>query len=317
MATEMVKENTPRTAGYVDRGANYQRKQEKLKQEEEELQRLMEAQGKEQEDVVEEPSIDEEEEDVEIETPADKKKRKEKEDTKQEDESDEELSAEEKSFKKRYGDLRRHSQKKQEELTKRIEELESKLKDGPQSVRPPKSDEDIEAWARKYPDVASIVETIAEKKAAERFKDAESRLKELDSAREEATRTKAENSIRKAHPDFDTLRDSDEFHNWAEEQPKWVQDALYENMDDPASVVRVIDLYKVDNKIDLGERKSKAKEAAKAVSKGKPTKIDTEEVLFKESDVKKMSDKEFEESYEQIQKAMAEGKFVYDLSQRR
>ena len=27
----------------------------------------------------------------------------------------------------------------------------------------------------------------------------------------------------KIHPDFDTIRDSDDFHNWAEEQPQWVQ----------------------------------------------------------------------------------------------
>jgi hypothetical protein len=66
---------------------------------------------------------------------------------------------------------------------------------------------------------------------------------------------KAENVIRKSHPDFDELRDSDEFHNWAEEQPKWVRDALYENMDDPASVIRVIDLYKVDNGYDTSAKK--------------------------------------------------------------
>ena len=33
------------------------------------------------------------------------------------------------------------------------------------------------------------------------------------------------------HPDFDEIRDGDEFHEWAEDQPKWVQDALYENDD--------------------------------------------------------------------------------------
>lgn len=315
MPEEMVKEATPKNAGYMNRGVNYNKKRQRIEEGERELEELMKQQmgSKEQEDVVEEPDINEEEEEVEIETPADKKRKEEK-DT---DEDDSELSAEEKSFKKRYGDLRRHSQKKQEELTKRIEELESRLSNAPEGVRPPKSDEDIEAWAKKYPDVASIVETIAEKKAAERFKSAESRLAELDKAKEEATRTKAENAIRKAHPDFDTLRDSDEFHNWAEEQPKWVQDALYENMDDAQSVVRVIDLYKVDNKIDLGERKTKSKEAAKAVAKGKPTKVDTEGKTYKESDVKKMSDKEFEENYEQIQKAMAEGKFVYDLTKNR
>jgi hypothetical protein len=40
-----------------------------------------------------------------------------------------------------------------------------------------------------------------------------------------------------AHPDFGTIRDSDEFHEWAEEQPKWVQDALYENDSDARSAL--------------------------------------------------------------------------------
>jgi len=115
------------------------------------------------------------------------------------------------------------------------------------SVRPPKSDEDIEAWASKHPDVAAIVETIAEKKAAERFADANERFKELDDAKYEATRTRAETEIRKAHSDFDDLREADEFHDWVDEQPKWVRDALYENSDDAGSVIRVLDLYKVDN----------------------------------------------------------------------
>jgi hypothetical protein len=35
----------------------------------------------------------------------------------------------------------------------------------------PKSEQDIEAWAKKYPDVAGIVEAIADKKAQERASD--------------------------------------------------------------------------------------------------------------------------------------------------
>ena len=36
-----------------------------------------------------------------------------------------------------------------------------------QEIKLPKSDDDIEAWAAQYPDVAAIVETIAIKKARE------------------------------------------------------------------------------------------------------------------------------------------------------
>ena len=41
----------------------------------------------------------------------------------------------------------------------------------------PKSDEDIEAWAKEYPDVAKIVETIAMKKAKEQSEQLEKKNK--------------------------------------------------------------------------------------------------------------------------------------------
>jgi FMN phosphatase YigB (HAD superfamily) len=76
---------------------------------------------------------------------------------------EETLSAEEKSFKKRYGDLRRHMQDKEKEWDEKFKAFEETIKK--ESIIPPKSDEDIEQWAKEYPDVAGIVETIAAKKA--------------------------------------------------------------------------------------------------------------------------------------------------------
>lgn len=285
---------------YADRGSNYAVKQARIDKEEKELAELMgninpdeEAEVEEEEVVVtEEPLVEEAEEDTE---------------------SDEKLSGEEKSFKKRYGDLRRHMSTKEKEWEARFAALESKETT---SVRAPKSDEDIEEWASKYPDVAAIVETIAEKKATEKFASAEGRLREFDEAKEEAERNKAETVIRKSHSDFDDLRAGDEFHDWVEIQPKWVRDALYENADDPLSVIRVIDLYKVDKGLTPSDKKSQAKDAAKTVSKRTRTKVDADgsESMLKESAVAKMSDKQFEDNYEAISAAMQSGKFIYDIS---
>ena len=185
-----------------------------------------------------------------------------------------------------------------------------------ETIVPPKSDEDIEEWSRQYPDVAGIVETIAAKKAQEMFKKAEDRLSQLDEIQYEAERKTAEAKIRDSHPDFDKLRDSDAFHHWAEAQPRWVRDALYENMDDPDSVIRVIDLYKIDNGDTPQAKKTKTREAAKSISKGSRTKVDPTEggATLKESEVAKMSAREFEAREEEITKAMRTGKFVYDLS---
>lgn len=277
------------TKTLVDRGYNHARKQAKMEQEEKELAEL---QAKISGEVVEEP--EEEEEAVE---------------EVQEQEEPEPTSAEERSFKKRYGDLRRHMQQKEKEY-------EEKLKAAGDNIAPPKTEADLKAWAEKYPDVANIVESIATKKAQEMFDKADVRFKELDEAKLEAARVKSENTIRKSHPDFDTLKESDEFHVWAEEQPKWVQDALYENADDPASVVRVIDLYKVDNGMTPSAKKDRAKAAATATPKGSRSAIDPDESSkkFSESQIKKMSDKEFETNMEAIAEAQRTGKFIYDLT---
>jgi len=304
----------PKTAGFVDRGFNHSKKQKRIEEEEAEIARLeAEARG---EEVAEDKPSGEDTEDNQVQA-TDDSKQEEQESKKvetQEDNSDEGLSPEEKSFKKRYGDLRRHMQDKEKDWNQRLEKLEKrKAKD---SIIPPKSDEDIEKWAKEYPDVAGIVERIASEKAKEMFSKAESRLKELDEAHSEAIRMKAENVIRKTHDDFDDLRQSEGFHNWVEEQPKWVKDALYENMDDPGSVIRVIDLYKVDNGLTLAAKKETKKAAASTVTKGTRTSIDAKGVSgqIKESDVAKMSNKEFEERQDEINESMRKGKFVYDVS---
>ena len=289
---ELAEVETPKTAGFVDRGYNYERKRKKLEDEEEEIKRLEAKQAgkpEEQEEVTQEAETDTEDE-------------------------EKTLSAEERSFKKRYGDLRRHIQKKEKEWEEKLEALQKRsVREG---IIPPKSDEDIEKWAKDYPDVAGIVETIATKKAQEMFNKADIKLQEIDDARIEAQRIKAENSIRKSHEDFDTLRNSDEFHDWADEQPKWVKDALYENSDDPASVVRVIDLYKIDNGLTNTDKKTNRKAAASTVTKRSKTQIDAEGVSnsISESQVAKMTAREFEERSDEITKAMRSGKFVYDMS---
>jgi len=223
-------------------------------------------------------------------------------------------TGEERTYKKRYDDIRKLQSNTAAELKAIKAQLENAKDQG--SVRPPKSDEDIQAWAEKHPDVAAIVETIAEKKAQEKFSIAEDRLRQIDEMSAEANRSKSMDAIRDSHSDFDDLKESDEFHDWAGEQPKWVQDALYENQDDPRSVVRVIDLYKGDKGMDNKSRKKSSKEAASAVVTKRTTKPSdaSGEISFTESMISKMSMKEFEKNQDAIMEAQRAGKFIYDLS---
>ena len=227
---------------------------------------------------------------------------------------DKELSKEEATFKKRYGDLRRHQQEKEKEWADKLKDLE----DGPTgAIAPPRSDEDIEAWATKYPDIAGIVETIATKKAQEMFDKTNTRFKELDDLNFEAKRGKAEGAIRVSHPDFDALKGSDEFHDWADGQSDWIKNALYDNQDDSKSVIRILDLYKMDKGLTPAAKKANAKDAASDVkSKRSAPSIDAdgEGKRFSESQIKKESDAWFEKNYGKIIESQRTGNFVYDLS---
>ncbi len=227
-------------------------------------------------------------------------------------------SAEEKTFKKRYSDLRRHQQKQAEEFKAELAAMKSQLeKATKKEMKLPKSDEDIETWAAEYPDVAAIVETIAMKKAAEQSTALEERMKAIDEMQTSATKEKAEAALMQMHPDFDEIRDSDDFHNWAEEQPKWVQDALYDNDNDARSAARAIDLYKADMGIAEAKKSKSGKDAAKSVTakntRNKPQE-DESSTYLRESQVEKMSAHEYEKHADEIMEAIRSGKFIYDLS---
>lgn len=233
------------------------------------------------------------------------------------DGDDSNLSAEEKSFKKRYGDLRRHSQQQQVTLQKQIDELRSQLQSSTEKqIKLPKSEEELNEWAKTYPDVAKIVETIAIKKAKEQTQALDERFKQLDEREHQTAKEKAEAELMRLHPDFDSIRDDDDFHNWVEDQPKWVQDALYDNDSDARAAARAIDLYKADKNIKTRKTNSD-KGAAESVntrgSRSAPT-GESKDGVFYESQVSKMSTFEYEKNQEAIAKALQSGKFVYDIS---
>jgi len=293
---ELSTMETPKTAGFVDsKHTNANRR--RAEKEEKELEELLKT-GK------EEPAEEEEAQTAEA------TKEEEKVEAKADD--DKELTREEKTYKKRYDDLRRHQNK----LVEQVKTLEAKIAD-PASFAAPTTEEELEAWKEKYPDVANIVATLAKKEAQAMYNAADERLTRLDEIAADANRAKAEAEIRAIHSDFDELKESDAFHDWVDVQPKWVKDALYVNEDDPASVARVIDLYKADNNIVNKTKKASAKKAATAiVTKKGRTSVDADDVSGKitESDVNRMSAREYEDRSDEIMEAMRTGRFVYDMT---
>ena len=287
-AQEMVVDATPKKTAFMDKRSTHA---DRIKKDEEELELLKkQAEGEPEEPVTEEKAEDEE-----------KPK-----------------NAEERTFKKRYGDLRRHSQEKEKQFQKQLDDLKAQLeKATKKEIKLPKTEAEIEEWAKEYPDVAGIVETIAIKKAKEQSDALELRIKEIDELNARTTKERAEVELLRIHPDFAEIRESDDFHEWADEQPKWVQDALYENSEDARSAARAIDLYKSDRNIGKKEKVDSSKEAAKAVStKTQKTVPDTENKnsVIRESDVQRMSADEYDKNSDTIMEAIRSGNFVYDIS---
>ena len=288
MAEEM---QSPKKVAFANRKYT---NEEKRKMEEEELEQLL----KEQRGETEETATDTKE-------------------VAEEAQEAEPTSAEEKTFKKRYGDLRRHTQEKEKEFQSEINELKKQLDSATRKeIKLPTSEEDLEKWSAEYPDVAAIVETIAIKKAKEQSEALEGRIKAVDEMQYNAQKEKAEAELMRLHPDFGEIRDSDDFHNWAEEQPQWVQNALYENDNDARSAARAIDLYKADKDITT-KKSSTGKDAAKSVnsrnSRSKPQDNESSTYL-RESQVHKMSPQEYEKKSDEIIEAIRSGKFIYDMS---
>jgi hypothetical protein len=230
-----------------------------------------------------------------------------------EEDEDANLDAEESTFKKRYGDLRRHMQRTQEENNRQLRLLQDQVESlTRKQVKLPKSDQELDAWAKKYPDVAKIVETIATKKAMEARGEVDQRLKRVEELETKIAREKAEKELARLHPDFDELRQDKAFHQWVSQQPKWIQSALYDNDTDFLGAAKAIDLYKSEN----GRKKrTKDTDAARSVpTRNRREDISDGKVTWSESRVKRLTAQEYEKFEKDIENAIRSGNFEYDIS---
>ena len=223
-------------------------------------------------------------------------------------------NAEERVFKKRYGDLKRHYDSTLGKHKDEVRTLRTQLTNSNKQIIPPKSKEELEAWKKEYPDVYEMVETIAINKADRRAKEIEDKYQNLQVQQEQIAKEKAEVELLKLHPDFAELRAKDDFHEWATKQDPVIQDWLYENTSNANLAGRAIDLYKMDKgigKYSNKQEKDIKKEAAKAISKtrkaestegAKPKKV------WSNAEISKMNVREYAKYEEEIDKAVREGR---------
>ena len=222
-------------------------------------------------------------------------------------------NAEDRVFKKRYDDLKRHYDSTLGKHKDEVRTLRTQLEQSSKQFIPPKSKDELESWRKEYPDVYEMVETIAMSKADSRAKEMETKYQNLQVQQEEIAKEKAEVELLKMHPDFNDLRSKDDFHEWAAKQDPVIQDWLYENTSNASLAGRALDLYKMDRglgKYSKKEEQTAKKEAAKVVSKTKkaeaseaPTKK-----VWSNAAIAKMSVREYAKHEEDIDNAIKEGR---------
>lgn len=206
---------------------------------------------------------------------------------------------EEASFKKRYADLRRHSQRQVDSLKEELAGLKDQLKNA-QNSSSPTSVEEVKKWAEENPKAAAIIREIA--------RDATPPKDDYKKVSHEISLMKSEANIRKAHPDFDDITSDTAFHDWAERQPKKLQDMIYGS--DADDVIWALHQFKKEK-----PQPDTSADSAKAVTKSrKPDAPGNKGKAFSESQVNAMSLPEYEANEEAIRESMKNGSFVYDLS---
>lgn len=228
---------------------------------------------------------------------------------------DDQLSPEERTFKKRYSDLRRHSDRKTNELVKRVKELEQALaaKPATPAYKIPKTDAELAEWRNQYPDVADIVETIAHKRAEELASDVRNELETLRTTAMTATQELARTRILEAHPDFDDITGSDEFWEWLNDQEPDVRAMVEDNIDNAGKMIAALKLYKID--AGIVSKKSKKETKASAATAVEPrTSIEdptkSGKKIWKTSEIAKLNARQFAEVEAELDAANREGRIV-------
>ena len=213
------------------------------------------------------------------------------------------------NYKKRYDDLKRHYDEKLSEFKQREQEL---LATARPQYQAPKTQEDIEKFKEEYPDLYDTVETVAHLRSSEQVGQIEEQLSAIKEREARILQREAEADILAKHPDFPELRNSEEFHTWAETQPEQIQQWIYKNPDNAQLASKAIDLFKLENGYKTQTKsQSKRKASAADMVSTKTTAIEAKQPkIWTEGEIAAMSLDKFDKYENEIREAISEGRVV-------
>ena len=221
------------------------------------------------------------------------------------------------NYKKRYDDLKTHYDSRLNEFKAREQELLDEAVKNRPDYRAPKSPEELEQFKNEYPDVMAVVETVAHLESESKTKVLEERLSALQDRENELVRKDAETNLREKHPDFDEIRNSDDFQEWANLQPESIKDWIFNNPDDATLASRALDLFKKDIGLEVPQGiqpKSNSKQTQQSAADMISTKTTSvnpnQQRVWSEREISAMSVAEFDKYESEISDAMQEGRII-------
>ena len=218
-------------------------------------------------------------------------------------------------WKKRYSDLKRYHDTKQNEWKQQQELSEAKLvaqQRVPNEL--PKTPEELESFREEYPEIFSVMQSVSHLEADARVQELERHIEHLNENELKAKEQVSEQELLIRHPDFVELKETQEFMDWLSVQPENISDGLYKNKSDVDWASRVIDLYKLETDHSRSKPKSRKKQdAAAAVTKTRTSpanQVSDDKKIWTSSEISKLKPHEFERLEKEIDKASREGRII-------
>ena len=221
------------------------------------------------------------------------------------------------NYKKRYDDLKTHYDSKLNEFKAREQELIQEAVTNRPEYRAPKSAEELEKFKTEYPDVYEVVESVAHMQSENQVAELQTRLDAMQGRETEILKREAEKDLREKHPDFDEIRNSDEFQEWANVQPEAIKDWIFNNSSDATLASRALDLFKKDIGLEVQQGKQpksnskQTKQSAADMISTKTTSVEpNQQRVWSEREIAAMSVAEFDKYESEISEAMQEGRII-------
>ena len=221
------------------------------------------------------------------------------------------------NYKKRYDDLKTHYDSRLNEFKAREQELIQEAVSNRPEYKAPKSAEELEQFKNEYHDVYEVVESVAHMQSENQVAELQTRLDAMQGRETEILRREAEKDLREKHPDFDEIRNSDEFQDWANLQPESIKDWIFNNPSDATLASRALDLFKKDIGLEVQQvtqptsnSKQTIQSAADMISTKTTSVEPNQQRVWSEREIAAMSVAEFDKYESEISDAMQEGRII-------